>query len=63
MKKRNVATCIILSIFTFGIYGIYWFVKLTDDSNEIGTSQTASGGMAVLFTILISASISGSRLN
>ena len=28
IKKRNVATCIFLSIITFGIYGIYWLYTL-----------------------------------
>ena len=52
MERRDVAKCIILWVVTCGIYGIFWFIKLTDDSNEIGTSQTASGGMAFLFSIL-----------
>ena len=35
MKNRNIALCIIFSIITFGIYGIYWFICLT---NEYGNS-------------------------
>ena len=53
IKERNVATCVILSIVTIGIYGIYWFVKATDESKEVaGDTQLASGGMAVLLTII-----------
>ncbi|MCR5297346.1 MAG: DUF4234 domain-containing protein, partial [Clostridiales bacterium] len=33
MKNRNIVVCIILSIVTLGIYGIYWFIKMTDESN------------------------------
>lgn len=53
MKKRNVALAIIFTIITIGIYGIYWFVCLTNDSNTLCPEQkTASGGMAILFTII-----------
>ncbi len=53
IKKRNVALAIIFTIITFGIYGIYWFVCLTNDSNKISPDKaTASGGLAILFTII-----------
>ena len=32
MKEKNIALCIILSIFTCGIYGIIWFISMTDDT-------------------------------
>ena len=28
MKKRDLALCVIFSIITFGIYGIYWAYKM-----------------------------------
>lgn len=52
IKKRNIALCVIFSIITFGIYGIYWFVKLTDESNDVSGTPTASGGKAFLFTLI-----------
>lgn len=53
MKKRNPALCILFCIITFGIYYIYWFVKLTNDSNEMSPeNKTASGGLAYLFCII-----------
>ena len=53
MKKRNIALAIVFTIITFGIYGIYWFVSLANDSNRMNSAEaTASGGMAVLFTII-----------
>ncbi len=53
MKKRSIPLAILFSIITFGIYGIYWFVCLTNDSNTISPdNKTASGGMAILFTII-----------
>ena len=52
VKKREIATAIILSLVTCGIYGLYWFVCLTDESNQLSGSDSASGGMAILYTIL-----------
>ena len=31
IKKRDIVTSIILSIITCGIYGIFWFISITDD--------------------------------
>lgn len=52
MKKKNIATCIILSIITCGIYGIYWFVNLTDDAARVNEDPNFSGGKAILFTLI-----------
>ena len=53
MKKRNIALCIIFSIITFGIYGLYWFVHITNDVNELaGPEKKTSGGAALLLTIV-----------
>ncbi len=54
IQKRSIAACIVLSIFTCGIYGLYWFVVLTDDTNRMleNAQNETSGGMALLFTII-----------
>ena len=54
MKNRNIALCIIFSIITFGIYGIYWFICLTNEMNMATPDDTyqTSGGMAFLFSLL-----------
>ena len=53
IKALGVAKAIILSLLTCGIYGLVWFVKLTNDSNSIAEqNKTASGGMAILLTML-----------
>ena len=53
VQQRNIALCIIFTIITCGIYGIYWFVKITDETNELsGNTTLASGGMALLWTII-----------
>lgn len=53
IQKRNIAVAIILTIITCGIYGIYWFVKLTNEMNRLtGNEQDTSGGVACLLTIV-----------
>lgn len=52
IKQRNIAVCIILSIVTCGIYGLYWFVCLTDDTNTVAGEVGTTGVMAVIFTII-----------
>lgn len=52
VKEKNIALCIILSLVTCGIYGIYWFVTLTDDTNTIAGEPGTSGIMAFVLTII-----------
>ncbi len=52
IQERNVVVCILLSIITCGIYGIYWFICLTNDASYSAETPEFSGGKAFLFTIL-----------
>ena len=52
VKNRNIALCIILSLVTCGIYGLYWFVCLTDDTNTISGEKGTSGVVALVLTIV-----------
>lgn len=52
VRERNIATCIILSIITCGIYGIVWFITLTDDTAAASGDSKMSGGIAFLLTIV-----------
>ncbi len=53
IKNRNIALCIIFSIITCGIYGIYWFIVMPDDMNKLSPDDyQTSGGMAFLWTLL-----------
>ena len=53
MQKRSIVKAVIFSLITCGIYGCYWFVKLTNEAHEAaGRQTTASGVMAFLFTIV-----------
>ncbi len=52
VKQRSIALCIILSLVTCGIYGIIWFISLTDDTNTVWGKPGTSGGMAFLLTLV-----------
>ncbi len=52
LQERDIATCVILSFITCGIYGLYWYAMMSDESNELSDITTASGGMAILYMIL-----------
>lgn len=53
VKKRNIALCIVFSILTCGIYGIYWMICLADDLNVASERPgDTSGGMVFLLTLV-----------
>ena len=53
IKKRDIAMCIVLSIITCGIYGIYWEYCIVQDSNTASNEPYAtSGGMVILLSIV-----------
>ena len=52
IKERSIVLYIILSIITCGIFGLYWFVCITEDTNAAADVAGTSGGLALLFTII-----------
>lgn len=52
MKERNIAVCIILFLVTCGIYGIVWFIGLTDDAGRANEDADLSGGKSFLFSLI-----------
>lgn len=54
MTQRNIALSIVLTVVTCGIYGIYWFITLTNDANNAsGHAQDGtSGGVAFLLSLV-----------
>lgn len=52
VQNRNIAVCIILTIITCGIYGIVWFIQMTDDAATASGDNSMSGGMTFLLCIL-----------
>ena len=48
ITPRSIPLCIIFSLITCGIYGIYWMIKLNDEVNIVsGEPQAKSGGSPV----------------
>ncbi|MBR0463055.1 MAG: DUF4234 domain-containing protein [Clostridia bacterium] len=53
IRNRSIPACVILSIVTLGIYGIYLFVVMTNETNALAPKNaTTSGGKAVLLTLI-----------
>jgi RNA polymerase subunit RPABC4/transcription elongation factor Spt4 len=53
IKHRSIVTAILLSIVTCGIYGIFWFISLTNDMNTLsGRVNDTNGGTAFLLTLV-----------
>ena len=57
IKKRNIAVYFILSIVTCGIFGLYWFCTLNDDTNRISGHPEAMGGVAALLLSIVTCGI------
>lgn len=49
---RSIGVCIILSIITCGIYGLYWLYCMAEDLNRISGKNDTSGGVVVLLSIV-----------
>ena len=53
MKERSIATSIVLSIVTLGIYMIYWLIVLNDEVKVASKDDSLpSGGVVFLLTIV-----------
>lgn len=53
LVEKNIVTCVLLTIVTCGIYGLYWFYTLTEDTNRVSNEPNpTSGGLAILLSIV-----------
>lgn len=52
IQKRNIVVSIILTFVTCGIYGIIWFIGLTDDVRNASGDERLSGGKCFLLTLI-----------
>lgn len=51
--ERSIPLCILFTIITCGIYGIYWMIVLNDEINPLaGEPQATSGGMVLLLSFV-----------
>ena len=51
VQERNVAVAILLSIVTCGIYGLYWWYKIEEDTAQLAHEQ-GNGAMVVLLNVV-----------
>lgn len=59
MQKRDIILCVIFTIITCGIYGLYWFVRITDEVNYLSEQNNASSGVLCLLLTIITCGIYG----
>ena len=53
VTERSIPLCILFTIITCGIYGIYWMIVLNDEINPLaGEPQATSGGMVLLLSFV-----------
>ncbi|GMK40291.1 hypothetical protein PCCS19_33470 [Paenibacillus sp. CCS19] len=52
VTQRNIAVSIILTLVTCGIYGIYWFIVLTNDVGKLSGDHNFTGGKHFLLTLV-----------
>ena len=53
VPTRDIAMCIILSIVTCGIYSLYWYYMLNEDTAAVsGEPKFVEGGVLILLTIV-----------
>ena len=57
IQKRNIALYFILSIVTCGIFGLYWFCTVNDDTNKVSGHPEATGGVAALLLSILTCGI------
>lgn len=51
--KKNIAVCIVLSIVTCGIYGLYWLYTMAEDMRVLsGDAAAPTGGMVLILSIV-----------
>ena len=57
ISKRPLGTCLLLTLITCGIYGIYWMICMVDDLNAASYSNGAPSGGTVFLLSLVTCGI------
>ncbi|MEC0371049.1 DUF4234 domain-containing protein [Paenibacillus chibensis] len=52
MTQRNIVLAIILTLITCGLYGIYWFIVLTDEVGQLSGDPDFTGLKHFLLTLI-----------
>ena len=59
IQEKNIALNIILSIVTCGIFGVIWFISITDDVNTLTGDTDAPSGIVSFLLALVTCGIYG----
>ena len=52
IKKRNIVTCILLSLITCGIYAIYWVIVMTNEAVKV-KDPSDSGILEIILMLFL----------
>ena len=52
IQEKIIATNVILSIVTCGIFGFVWFIQMTDDTARVSEDKSMSGGTSLLLALV-----------
>lgn len=53
ITKKDIATQIILSVLTCGIYSLYWLATITDDVNNLLDEKSNTSGVTVILLSIL----------
>ena len=59
IPKRNLALYIILTFVTCGLFGLYWFCTLNDDTNKVSGHPEEMSGIVALILAIVTCGIYG----
>jgi hypothetical protein len=53
-KERDIILCILFSIFTLGIYTVYWVYKMTEEANALSDNEygCAEGKLVIIYSLI-----------
>ena len=53
-KRRDIVLCVLFTIFSLGIYAIYWLYIVTEEANALSENENnyAGGGLTIVFAII-----------
>lgn len=52
VRQRSIALAVVLTLITCGIYGIYWFIVLTNEVGVLSEDHNFTGGKHFLLTLI-----------
>ena len=56
---RNIVVCVLLSIITCGIYGLYWMYTLNEYARAVAPNEWRTSGLTVILLSIITCGIYG----